>query len=60
MLDQLAEDVETFQRRRVRHLVAQLGADVRPWWIVRAAGLKTGKLALVEDELQRMTAAETV
>ncbi len=60
LLNQLAEDVETFQRRRVRHLMTSLGGEARPWWIARAAGLKSGMLDLVEDEMRRVQGSEAV
>jgi hypothetical protein len=60
LLEQLAEDVDTFQRRRVRHLVSQMGAELQPWWIARAAGLKSGKLDLVEEEIRAVTNGEAV
>ena len=59
MLAQLTEDVAAFQRRRGRHLITGLGGETRPWWIARAAGLKGGKLDLVEEELRRIQVSDT-
>ena len=52
LLDQLAEDVDTFQRRRVRYWAEQMGGEVRPWWIMRRAGLKGDRLQMVKEEIR--------